>query len=250
MGQVLHECATTTYAVRKAIQRSQASVAQLARTGFYKEVHVKSPEAHGVRAVITARAHLVEERVRIDNTIRSLCITFGIKVGPGPGKDFIANARASGTIAGLGEAVQGLLAVREILIEQVAWLDRLLKEIAQTSTACQILMTIPGVGVQTAAAFAAAVDDADRFKRSRAAGAYFGLVPRRHQSGDVDWVGRITKQGDNQVRKLLYECQSAFKIDPLSASNIDPLVGCLCTGLAGAAARIHALAAAPAGVRG
>lgn len=185
-------------------------LAQLARTGFYKEVHVKSPEAHGVRAIITARAHLVEERVRIDNTIRGLCITFGIKVGPGQGKDFIANAKASSTIAGLGEAVQGLLAVREILLEQVAWLDRLLKEIAASSTACQILMTIPGVGVQTAAAFAAAIDDADRFKRSRAAGAYFGLVPRRHQSGDVDWVGRITKQGDNQVRKLLYEAANSI----------------------------------------
>ena len=75
-------------------------LAQLARTGFYKEVHVKSPEAHGVRAIITARAHLVEERVRIDNTIRGLCITFGIKVGPGQGKDFIANASASGAIPG------------------------------------------------------------------------------------------------------------------------------------------------------
>ena len=185
-------------------------LAQLARTGFYKEVHVKSPAAHGVRAIITARAHLVQERVRIDNTIRGLCITFGIKVGPGQGKDFIAHARASSDIPGLGEAVQGLLAVREILLNQIAWLDRLLKEIAASSTACQVLMSIPGVGVQTAAAFAAAIDIADRFKRSRAAGAYFGLVPRRHQSGDVDWVGRITKQGDSQVRKLLYEAANSI----------------------------------------
>src|SRR3546814_8765794 len=48
-----------------------AGLAQLARTGFYKEVHVKSPAAHGVRSVITARSHLVEARVRLDNTIRS-----------------------------------------------------------------------------------------------------------------------------------------------------------------------------------
>jgi len=185
-------------------------LAQLARTGFYKEVHVKSSEAHGVRAIICARAHLVEERVRIDNTIRDLCITFGIKVGPGQGKDFIANARASGNIPGLGEAAQGLLAVRETLLDQVAWLDQLLKEIAASSPACQILMSIPGVGVQTAAAFAAAIDDADRFKRSRAAGTYFDLVPRRHQSGDVDWVGRITKQGDSQMRKLLYEAANSI----------------------------------------
>lgn len=41
-----------------------AGPAQLARTGFYKQVHVKSPAAHGVRSVITARGHLVEARVR------------------------------------------------------------------------------------------------------------------------------------------------------------------------------------------
>jgi transposase len=65
-------------------------------------------------------------------------------------------------------------------------------------------MSISGVGVQTSAAFAAAVDDASRFRRSRTAGAYFGLVPRRHQSGELDRTGRIAKQGDGRVRKLLY----------------------------------------------
>jgi AraC-like DNA-binding protein len=71
-------------------------------------------------------------------------------------------------------------------------------------------MSIPGVGVQTSAAFAAAVDEAGRFKRSRTAGAYFGLVPRRHQSGELDWTGRITKQGDGTVRKLLYEAANSI----------------------------------------
>ncbi|EQB34247.1 IS110 family transposase, partial [Sphingobium ummariense] len=60
-----------------------AGLAQLARTGFYKEVHVKSPAAHGVRSVITARGHLVEARVRLDNMIRGLCATFGYRPGVG-----------------------------------------------------------------------------------------------------------------------------------------------------------------------
>jgi len=50
-----------------------AGLAQLARTGFYKEVHVKSPVAHGVRSVITARGHLVEARVRyLDRDIETM----------------------------------------------------------------------------------------------------------------------------------------------------------------------------------
>jgi transposase len=64
--------------------------------------------------------------------------------------------------------------------------------------------------MQTSAAFAAAVDDAARFKRSRTVGAYFDLVPRRQQSGEFDWTGRITKQGDGTVRKLLYEAANSI----------------------------------------
>jgi transposase len=63
-----------------------AGLAQLARTGFFKEVHVKSPAAHGVRSVITGRSHLVEARVRLDNMIRGLCATFGYRPGAGQGK--------------------------------------------------------------------------------------------------------------------------------------------------------------------
>lgn len=187
-----------------------AGLAQLARTGFYKEVHVKSPVAHGVRAVITARGHLVEARVRLDNTIRGLCATFGIRLGVGQGQRFLARMQEADLIPGLGEAVASLLGVRERMVEQIARLDRQLKAISVASPACQALMTIPGVGVQTSAAFAAAVDDARRFKRSRTAGAYFGLVPRRHQSGELDWTGRITKQGDSTVRKLLYEAANSI----------------------------------------
>lgn len=97
--------------------------------------------------------------------------------------------------------------MHERLIEQ---LDRQLKAISVVSPVCQLLMNIPGVGVQTSAAFAAAIDDAARFKRSRTAHAYFGLVPRRHQSGELDWTDCITKQGDSTVRKLLYEAANSI----------------------------------------
>ena len=56
-----------------------------------------------------------------------------------------------------------------------------------------------------ALAFAAAVDDPERFRRSRDVGAYLGLVPRRNQSGEVDYTGSISKCGDRRMRTLLYE---------------------------------------------
>lgn len=171
---------------------------------------MKSTLSHAVRSVINARAHLVEARVRLDKTIRGLCITFRIKVGPGQSKDFVASTQAAAQIPGLGDAAASLLAVRETMMAEISELDRFLKDIAKSPDVCQLLMSIPGMGVQTAAAFAAAVDDASRFKRSRTVGAYFGLVPKRHQSGELDWTGRITKRGDTIVRKLLYEAANSI----------------------------------------
>jgi transposase len=77
-----------------------AGLAQLARTGLYKEVHVKSPAAHGVRAVITARGHLVEARVRLDNTIRGLCATSGIRLGIGQGERFLVRMQVAASVPG------------------------------------------------------------------------------------------------------------------------------------------------------
>ena len=55
-----------------------------------------------------------------------------------------------------------------------------------------------------ALAFKAAIDDPQRFSRSRTVGAHFGLAPRQHSSGEVDYSGRISKMGDQHVRSMLY----------------------------------------------
>ncbi len=62
----------------------------------------------------------------------------------------------------------------------------------------------------TALAFAAAIDGPDRFRRSRDLGAYLGLVPRRYQSGEVNYAGRISKAGDRRIRSLLYEAANVM----------------------------------------
>jgi transposase len=67
------------------------------------------------------------------------------------------------------------------------------------------LTSIPGVGPIVALSFIATIDDAHRFRRAVDVAAYLGLTPRRHQSGETDWTGRISKRGDSTMRKLLYE---------------------------------------------
>jgi transposase len=44
----------------------------------------------------------------------------------------------------------------------------------------------------------------------RGTSAYLGLVPRRYQSGEVDYVGGISKSGDRQTRTLLYKAANVM----------------------------------------
>ena len=68
-----------------------------------------------------------------------------------------------------------------------------------------LLRSIPGVGVRTAEAVAAFIDDPHRFANAKAVGRYFGLVPRQDQSGDKNLLGHITREGAPVVRRLLAE---------------------------------------------
>jgi transposase len=71
-------------------------------------------------------------------------------------------------------------------------------------------MTSPGVGPLTALAFVAPIDAPERFRQSRDVGAYLGLVPRRFQSGEIDYGGGIAKSGDRRVRTLLDEAANVM----------------------------------------
>src|SRR5580692_7900774 len=113
-------------------------------------------------------------------------------------------------VAGLSAAMRGLSAARVAVMTAVAAIDADIRRMTRASAACRRLMTIPGVGQLTALAFVAAIDDPSRIRRSRDVGAYLGLVPRRYQSGEVDYVGSISKCGDPRVRTLLYEAASVM----------------------------------------
>ena len=72
------------------------------------------------------------------------------------------------------------------------------------------LMSVPGIGAVTAMAFVTAAEDPGRFRKSRSVGTYFGLTPRRYQSGEVDTSGRISRWGDRLVRAYLFEAATAL----------------------------------------
>src|SRR6266702_2956439 len=72
------------------------------------------------------------------------------------------------------------------------------------------LMTVPGVGPLVAITYKSAMDDPSRIAKSKAAGALFGLTPKKYQSGEKDVTGGITRAGDEMVRTALYEAANVL----------------------------------------
>jgi transposase len=68
--------------------------------------------------------------------------------------------------------------------------------------------------------YVAAIDDPGRFRSSKAAGAHFGLTPKKYQSGETDVSGRISKVGDTGVRAALYEAAHVILARPVKGSTL------------------------------
>jgi Transposase IS116/IS110/IS902 family len=117
--------------------------------------------------------------------------------GSRPDRKFEAQIRE--LVAGypdLAAIVEPLLVARRVLREQLGILHRQLLAVVRRNEVCRRLMTMPGVGPVVALTFRATIDVPARFTSSRSVGAVFGLTPRRHQSGEIDRMGGISKCGD------------------------------------------------------
>lgn len=195
----------------KTDRNDARGLAQIMRTGWFKEVRVKSKAAHLLRALLASRGMLVATRRDLENQIRGLLKTFGLVLGTARRGRFEVRLRDLLTAEpGLSRLIDPLLQARSTIIEQIEHYDRQLLAIARRHAAVRRLMTVPGVGPVTAIAFAAAIDDPTRFRRSRQVGAYLGLTPRRSQSGEIDHPGHISKAGDGLTRTLLFEAANAL----------------------------------------
>ena len=151
--------------------------------------------------------------------MRTFGILFGKRVG-GFAK------RAEEIVAGELDAsptirtvIAALMKARTDILVQIRALDTKVRSISRGHATVRHLMTVPGVGVITALGFVATIDDHTRFRRSSSAGAYLGLTPKIYASGETMKVGRISRRGDDFLRRSLYEAANALltRIDRFSA---------------------------------
>jgi len=157
-------------------------------------------------AVIRARSVMVGCRTDLVNSLRGLVKSFGARL-PRLNTDSIGEKTARLLPEELRDQLTPLLLSIQHLSKQIASMDRTIRKAARESyPETSALTQVWGIGELTALAYVLTLEDPDRFRHSRTAGAFLGLVPRRDQSGETDKELRITKAGDALLRTLLVEC--------------------------------------------
>src|SRR6266576_634869 len=163
----------------KSDRNDARKIAQLMRLGWFRPVHCKSTTAQEIRAMLTARKLVQSKLLDLENSLRGILRGFGLKVGK------TTRTKFAGRI------------------------EELVKGHPNLQT----------VGPIVSLTFACAIDDPSRFTSSKQAGPHFGLTPKKYQSGETDYTGRISKHGDASVREALYEAAHLMLTKPIKGCS-------------------------------
>ena len=110
---------------------------------------------------------------------------------------------------------KALLRAHEVLLRELNGFEKRVRQQARQDKRVRLVMSAPGVGPIVGLTYVAAIDDPARFKSSKQVGPHFGLTPKKYQSGETDYTGRISKIGDSSVRTALYEAAHIMLTKPL-----------------------------------
>jgi transposase len=181
------------------------NLARLARVDpklLYPLKH-RGEDSQAHMALIRSRQALVGCRTQLVNHVRGAVKSFGGRLPKCPAVSFHKRA-AEHIPEALWPALEPLLETIGSLTQRIRDYERKLEMLAKERyPETDLLRQVEGVGTLTALTFVLTLEDPYRFEKSRSVGAYLGLVPATDQSGDRNPQKRISKEGDEMLRKLL-----------------------------------------------
>jgi transposase len=190
---------------RKTDEIDAENLARLARVDpklLYPLKH-RGEESQAHMAIIRSREALVSARTQLVNHVRGTVKSFGGRLPKCPARSF-HNKAPEHIPEALWAALEPILEQIGSLTQHIRDYDRQLETISREHyPETELLRQVEGVGPLTALTFVLTIEDPYRFEKSRSVGAYLGLVPARDHSGERDPQKRISKEGDEMLRKHL-----------------------------------------------
>jgi transposase len=196
--------------------RDAEHILRLLIEGRFPKLWVPTMEERDVRQLLLHRHHLVRSRTQVKNQLQALALNQGVQkkrqLWSVAGRELLQKLVLDPHTAARRD--EGLLRL-DYLDGQIRQLNQRVAEEAGQRAGARLLMTHPGVGVQTALAFVLTIGPVERFANAKKVASYVGLIPAEYSSGGKQRLGRISKQGSPLLRFLLVEAaQSAARYDP------------------------------------
>ena len=170
-------------------------------------VEPKTEEQQARAMLFRGRERLVHQRTELVNALRSHLYEYGHAVPQGISQIRSIEAIILASNSDLPKLVrEECLDLLKQIAEKTTRIDVKTKKItalAAEGDTARRLQTMPGVGPLTALAIEAFASDMGRFRRGRDFAAWLGLVPRQHSSGGKERLGRVSKAGQADIRRLL-----------------------------------------------
>lgn len=183
------------------------AIAEAASRPTMRFVEPKSPRQQGRAMIFRTRDLFVRQRTQTINALRAHLAEHGLIVPQGlsnlAGIQRLVEERATGLEPLVAETARIYLEQINDLTGRIAKMEATLKQEAARSDASSRMMTMPGLGPITAMAIEAFAPTLSVFKRSRDFAAWLGLVPRQHSTGGKQILGRTSKMGQRDIRRLL-----------------------------------------------
>jgi transposase len=183
------------------------AIAEAALRPSMRAVAVKSAEQQSLAMLLKTRDLLVRQRNQLINALRGHLMEYGVAAPAGPAFVKKLTARIEDPESGLPSLVVELsrlyLGQLRSCREVIAVIDRRLRDEARSDPDAVRLQTAPGIGPLNAMAIRAFSPDMRSFRRGRDFAAWLGLVPRQHSTGGRQKLGRVSKMGQRDIRRLL-----------------------------------------------
>ena len=155
----------------KTDRRDAEGIARLLQMGWFRPVHCKTVSSQEMRALLTSRRSVKAALTDMELSLRGVLRNFGLKLGQVSKGRWEARVRE--LVAGnamLEATAEPILRARVALRRELAGLEKLVRDLAREDPVCRLLMTMPGVGPVVALTFTSAIDDPERFRRSKDVG--------------------------------------------------------------------------------
>lgn len=170
-------------------------------------VSPKSEEQQARAAVFRGRERLVRQRTELMNALRANFYEYGVvfPIGVNQTKKMASwlDEHANCLPKLLVNECIDILALIGELTNRITAKTKLLASLASASDTARRLQTMPGVGPMTALAVEAFPPNLKEFRSGRDFAAWLGLVPKQHSSGGKERLGRVSKAGQTDIRRLL-----------------------------------------------